>query len=267
MAPWQHDVMPEARATSFGSVAAAYERGRPDYQAEAVRWLLGAEPRVVLDLGAGTGKLTRAVLREGHEVIAVDPDARMLAELSAGSPTVPTRVGSAEATGLASGSVDAVVLGQAWHWVDPEPAAREIARILRPGGVLGLVWNIRDARSPFVADLSRLMHTSAAEALIEGSGPTVPAPFGPCEHATFDFTRTLSPGEIVDMVASRSYVVTAPEQERRAVIASVRELVATHPEGRGRDRIDVPYRTQCFRTQVDARRDLADTQRGEVSSR
>jgi SAM-dependent methyltransferase len=130
-----------ARALSFGSVAAEYAALRPGYPADAVAFLVGDGGRRVLDVGAGTGLLTEVVLGAGHDVTAVDPSPEMLAELVARLPAVTAAVGSAEALPVDDASVDAVVAGQAAHWFDPAPAAREIRRVLRPGGVLGLIWN------------------------------------------------------------------------------------------------------------------------------
>ncbi|WP_420450657.1 class I SAM-dependent methyltransferase [Ilumatobacter sp.] len=141
-------------ATSFGAEASAYERGRPSYPADAVTWLLADAPRRVVDVGAGTGKLTRALLGDGREVVAVDPDAEMLAALSSSSPEVVALVGTAESIPLEDASADLVVLGQAWHWVDPDAAAGEIARVLAPAGSLALIWNVRDESSPWVARLT-----------------------------------------------------------------------------------------------------------------
>ena len=129
------------RRTSFGSVAADYAALRPSYPPDVVTFLLGDRPRRVLDLGAGTGLLTGVLLTAGHEVVAVDPAGQMLAELRARYPQVTAHVGDAEAVPLPDGSVDAVVAGQAAHWFDPEPAAVQLRRVLRPGGVVGLVWN------------------------------------------------------------------------------------------------------------------------------
>src|SRR3954454_13116307 len=126
----------ERRGLSFGPAAADYERVRPSYPGSAVAWLVGTEPQRVLDLGAGTGKLTRVIVALGHDVVAVEPLPEMRAELSAALPTVETHAGSAEAIPLADASVDAVVVGQAFHWFDQARAVPELARVLRPGGVL-----------------------------------------------------------------------------------------------------------------------------------
>src|SRR5262245_57888935 len=137
------------RASSFGEVAEAYERARPGYPDDAVRWLTGAEPCDVVDLGAGTGKLTRSLVGLGHRVIAVEPLPGMLEQLRGAVPRATALSGSAEAIPLADASADVVVCAQSFHWFDHETALPEIARVLRPGGRLALVWNTRDDRDPF----------------------------------------------------------------------------------------------------------------------
>ena len=134
----------ETRAASFGAVAAAYDRARPAYPREAVAWLVGDAPRRVLDLAAGTGKLTRQLAAAGHDVVAVELAEEMLAHLRAGVPAAEALVGTAEAIPLADASVDAVTVAQAFHWFDPPLALREIALVLRPGGALVLGLNTRD---------------------------------------------------------------------------------------------------------------------------
>src|SRR3954463_6996445 len=143
----------ERQRTSFGDAAALYERARPGYPQGALDWLLPAGARRVLDLGAGTGKLTRLLVERGLDVVAVEPLAGMRAQFARMLPGVPLLDGTAEALPLADASVDAVVLGQAWHWVDPDLASPEVARVLVPGGRLGLVWNLRDPRAAWVAEL------------------------------------------------------------------------------------------------------------------
>ncbi len=145
------------RSLSFGSEAAAYERGRPSYPPEAIDWLLPPGARDVLDLGAGTGKLTTRLVERGLDVVAVDPIAEMLELLSSALPDTPALLGTAEQIPLPDNSVDAVLVAQAWHWFDLERAVAEVARVLRPGGRLGLVWNTRDERLGWVKDLGRII--------------------------------------------------------------------------------------------------------------
>src|SRR5919205_118513 len=151
------DVAWERQRSSFGSAAQSYERGRPGYPPEALDWLLPAGVRRVLDLAAGTGKLTRLLVARGLDVVAVEPSAGMRAEFARVLPGVPVLAGAAEDIPLDDANVDAVLVGQAWHWVDPERACPEIARVLTPGGRLGLVWNMRDPRGGWAAELERLL--------------------------------------------------------------------------------------------------------------
>ena len=145
------------RAGSFDSAAGLYERGRPPYPPAALDWLLPPGARRVLDLGAGTGKLTRQLVARGLDVVAVEPLDGMRAELARAVPGARVLAGSAERIPLADGAVDAVLAAQAWHWVDPARAVPEVARVLAPGGTLGLVWNERDERESWVAELGRII--------------------------------------------------------------------------------------------------------------
>ena len=147
----------QQRSLSFGAEAAAYERGRPSYPPEAIDWLLPTNARDVLDLGAGTGKLTTRLVERGLDVVAVDPIPEMLELLTDSLPDTPALLGTAEDIPLPDDSVDAVLVAQAWHWFDPERAIKEVARVLRPGGRLGLVWNTRDERMGWVKDLGRII--------------------------------------------------------------------------------------------------------------
>ena len=146
--------MTQDRAHSFGAVAAAYDAGRPTFPADALTWILGPGRLQILDLGAGTGKLTAVAAALGHDVVAVDPSEEMLS-LCRRIPGVDTMVGAAESIPLAHGSVDAVIVGQAFHWFDHARALPEIARVLRPHGVLGLLWNNYDTVVPWVRRLHR----------------------------------------------------------------------------------------------------------------
>jgi SAM-dependent methyltransferase len=241
----------EGMSTSFGRAAATYEAGRPEYPVAAVEWMLepaaSRTPLRVADVGAGTGKLTRAVLALGADVVAVDPDPAMLGQLRAGLPDVRTVEGSAERMPLPDASVDAVVLGQAWHWVAPDAGSREIGRVLAPEGVLGLIWNIRDEGVPWVARLTEIMHGSNAEQLIAEGGPRVADPFDELERREWAWSRRMSPEAVLDMVRSRSYVITARPEERARIEREVVEHVAQHPSAGADGTIEMPYVTHAFR--------------------
>lgn len=231
------------RATSFGTAVAAYELGRPEYVDEHVAWLVAGVTGRVLDLGAGSGKLTRALLRLGFDVVAVDPDAAMLAH----NPATDKLLGRADAIPLPDASVAAVTVGQAWHWFDPATAGPQLARVLLPGGRLGLVWNTRDAAHPFVAQLGELAGASPAEQTVAADAVAQVPGFGPFERRQWTWTRRMAPAELEAMVCSRSQYLTATPKEQAAMLAAVRELIATHPHSAGRQSIDYPLITTCYR--------------------
>lgn len=233
------------KATSFGSQADVYDRARPEYPSEAVAWMLPASVRDVADVGAGTGKLTSGLVAEGRVITAIDPDPQMLARLSERLPGIPTLVGTGEDLPLADASMDAVVFGQAWHWVDPTGAEAEVARVLRPGGTLGLIWNIRDDAEPWVRELTETMHTSDAEDLIAAGGPVVGQPFGPLEHERFGWTGKFTVDSLVELAASRSYIITATLERRTEILAAVRSLGERVGDAEGR--ITMPYVTHAYR--------------------
>jgi len=230
-------------ATSFGAAVGAYERGRPGYAAEHVAWLLDGVQGRVLDLAAGSGKLTRAVQGLGFDVVAVDPDEKMLSRVE----DAETLIGTAESIPLPDASVAAVTVGQAWHWFDPAAAGAELARVLEPGGRLGLIWNIRDARHPFVAALAEAMGPSPAEAMIDADdvGP-VPG-FSDFERRRFDAVRWITPDAVEALVTSRSHWIVAPPVIQAQVLTAVRELVATHPHSAGRRMFEFAMYTACYR--------------------
>jgi SAM-dependent methyltransferase len=236
-----------AHANSFGSVAHVYERGRPPYPSEALDWLLPpGRPRVV-DLGAGTGKLTRQIVARGLPVTAVDPSAGMLRQLTTAVPGVPALIGTAENIPLPDRSADAVLVAQAWHWVDVRRAVPEVARLLSPGGRLGLVWNLRDERSDWVRRLGEIIGSPERDRQTD-----VGAPFGPTEINHFPWTHTVGPEQLIDLVASRSSIILLPADERAAVLSEVRRLMATHPELVGRTEFRLPYVTECVRATLPA---------------
>ncbi|MGY4710302.1 class I SAM-dependent methyltransferase [Mycolicibacterium sp. CBM1] len=232
------------RSLSFGSEAAAYERGRPSYPPEAIDWLLPPGARDVLDLGAGTGKLTTRLVERGLDVVAVDPLAEMLELLSSALPGTPALLGTAEQIPLPDNSVDAVLVAQAWHWFDPQRAVAEVARVLRPGGRLGLVWNARDERLGWVKDLGRIIGHENAHL---NDGTTLPEPFTDVARHHVEWTSYLTPQALIDLVASRSYCITSPADVRNRTLDEVRELLATHPALANSTGLALPYITVCIR--------------------
>ena len=237
-----------ARAASFAEVADAYERSRPGYPDDAVAWLVGDEPRDVVDLGAGTGKLTRSLVARGHRVTAVEPLEEMLARLRVAVPGAVAVRGSAEGIPLPGGSTDVVTSAQAFHWFDRDAALPEIARVLRRGGRLALVWNTRDDSQQWVAELTdtvigrsefRAGGVTAVTESIDESGL-----YGPVERASFDHVQLLGRSDLVELVRSRSQCAILPEEERRPVLERVGALFDAH----ARDGVlTMPYVTECFR--------------------
>jgi SAM-dependent methyltransferase len=234
-------------ARSFGAAASVYGSARPGYPIEAVEWLVG-DARRVLDLGAGTGRLTEALVSLDRDVIAVDPIEEMLEELEIRVPGVPRILGTAEDLPVEDAFVDAVVVGQAWHWFLRERAVPEIARVLRPGGVLGLAWNVRDPSAEWLREAGEIMHEQHDASASFADSVRIGAPFGPIESHRTDWVERMSRARFLDLVRSRSHWLTASEDEQRAVIAAVETLLDTHPDVTGADELAVPYVTHCFRT-------------------
>jgi SAM-dependent methyltransferase len=234
----------DERRTSFGSVADAYERARPDYPEDAVLWLAGREPRDVVDLGAGTGKLTRSLVDHGHRVTAIEPLSEMIAHLRSSVPEATAVRGGAEAIPLPAECADVVTVAQAFHWFDHGPALVEIARVLRPGGRIALGWNIRDESEPLVAELSDAMvgrtgiDTGSVDP-IDDSGL-----FGPVEHATFGHVQEVDRETLLALVLSRSYCAVLSEEERAPVLQNVDDLFTEHARDGA---LRLPYLTECFR--------------------
>jgi SAM-dependent methyltransferase len=230
-------------ASSFGAAAVAYAEHRPDYAQAAVRWALEPAPGPrVLDLGAGTGKLTATLAALGAEVIAVEPDPAMLTELSRALPTVRALPGSAEAIPLPDGSVDAVLAGNAMHWFDMAVAGPEIARVLAPGGILAGLWNVMDDQVEWVAGLARVSGSAAigprdtptswraetADAHLPKTG--APARFGSPKQAEFPHGQRRTADSLVATIATRAGVLVMPEQERETTLGRIRAFLAGRPE-------------------------------------
>lgn len=238
-----------ALAASFDRAAELYERARPSYPAEAIDWLLDGDPREVLDLGAGTGKLTRDLVRSVDTLYAVDPSPNMLAQLTLAVPEAHTRVGTAEAIPLPDASVGAVLVAQAWHWVDAERAIPEVRRVLRPGGTLGLIWNVRDESVGWVAELTRIIHASAAESFLTDRA-AIPEGLGRVERLTIPWQRPMDRRALLDLVASRSYVIHAAPPQRAQILAAVDDLVQNHPDLGIDTQWSMPYLTEVYRVRL-----------------
>ena len=230
-------------ASSFGAAATAYAEHRPDYAQAAVRWAL--EPTTgsrVLDLGAGTGKLTATLVAMGADVTAVEPDPAMLAELRRALPDARALPGSAEAIPLPDASVDAVLAGNAMHWFDMAVAGPEIARVLVPGGILAGLWNVMDDRVDWVAGLARVSGSAAigprdtpaswraetADAHLPKTG--VAPRFGSPEQAEFPHGQRRTADSLVATLATRAGMLVMPEPEREATLGRIRAFLASRPE-------------------------------------
>jgi SAM-dependent methyltransferase len=238
------------QARSFGAAAERYDRYRPGYAAAAVGWALGERPVRVVDLGAGTGILSRLLRELGHEVVAVEPDDRMRAQLSAVSPGVTALAGTAEELPLPDRSVDAVVAGQAYHWFDAARALPEIARVLRPGGVFAALWNDADHRTQWTVRLGEIIDgpPGALTRAVSDFGEC----FGPVTAADFPHELWLTPDDLLAVATTRSPYLVAGPQRRRELLDAVRGLLAD-PELAGRDRFPMPHVTRVHRAAVNPR--------------
>jgi SAM-dependent methyltransferase len=244
----------EHRRTSFGEVAAAYAGLRPDWPEATAAWLVGADLRPVrdgwgagldvLDLGAGTGKLTATLVAAGHRVTAVDASEQMLVEQARAVPSARSLLGTAEAIPVGDASQDAVTVAQAWHWFDEAAAQAECARVLRPGGVLGIGWHIRHEIVPWVAELAEAVGRSGdSTSSRRGEGLVLGPPFGPVEHRVFDYALTTTPEGLRDLADTWSYVYLAPDRQARLDVVLEIGRRAAAPGGR----LVVPHVTQCYR--------------------
>jgi SAM-dependent methyltransferase len=230
----------------FGRNIDDYERGRPTYPSEAVRWLIGDAQRVI-DLGAGTGKLTSALIAHVPEVVAIEPQISMVSQLNRSVTGATAVCGRAEQIPIESGWADAVVVAQAFHWFDQDRAVPEIARVLKPHARLGLIWNVRDETIEWVAELSRIASRDNS-AHIRSSLKQIPN-FQPFEMKTFLMVQSLDRNALLAHVRSRSSVAAVDEAERRRIMKAVVQLCETHPDLAGKARFELPYRTQAFRAQ------------------
>ncbi len=248
------------RSMSFGAIAADYDRLRSGPPEAAVDWLLPPACQVAVDLGAGTGLLSRALARRVPRVLAVEPDERMAAVLraraaEAGLSGIDVLEGRGEAIPLPDASADGVFVSSAWHWMDPDRAPGEVARVLRDGGRLGVIWTSRDAGTDWVreADAFRRAGWRAGADAEDGEPPghrrrelTLPGDlFGSVETASFTFTRRMTVDDVIGMIATYSGAITASPRERAEALAAARTVLEQRFPGAGE--IDVPMRSQCFR--------------------
>jgi SAM-dependent methyltransferase len=240
------------RSLSFGAIAEDYDRFRPGPPAEAVEWILPLECHAVVDIGAGTGALTRLLVGDGVRVTAVEPDARMAAVLARRVPSAIVLSARAEDLPLESGSVDAVVGSSMWHWVDVERATHEAARVLRPGGLLGILGTGPDLSQAWLAEIlaaarpTRPAADVAHRPHLELQLPT-DAPFSVPESHVFSWSLSVSPDYLVELACTYSEFIVLPEAEKKRARDKVTEVVAGHPALTDQKQITLPMRCLCWR--------------------
>lgn len=249
------DQVHHSAAAGYKTGADTYVRGRPDYPPQVADWLTGTlglnADKAVIDLGAGTGKFTGWLVATGAQVIAVEPVAQMLEKLSEAFPEVLAVSGTAMDLPLPDASVDVVICAQAFHWFASKDALTEIARVLKPGGKLGLVWNLRDTRVSWVPKLDAIVNA------LEGDTPRYytgawrrafpHVAFGPLQEQRFSHGHTGSPEDVIfNRVRSTSFVAALAEVERAKVDEQIRAMISREPDLRGKDAVTVPYVTAAF---------------------
>jgi SAM-dependent methyltransferase len=244
----------ETRRLSFGSVATDYDRYRPSPPPQALDWLIPPGARAILDLAAGTGAVTRELVGRAPRVIAVEPDERMRAVLTARCPEAEVLAGRGEAIPLPDASVDAVVISAAWHWLNPDQAVPEITRVLRVGGILGVMWTSRDTRVPWVEEFNGLARESReADRRPEGAAPgrrrrevTFPAgtPLSPVEEHTVEFSLPMTKDELFGLLGTYSGVITLDPGRRADFSRRVRDFLDRQPW----EQTDLPLICRCLRS-------------------
>jgi ubiquinone/menaquinone biosynthesis C-methylase UbiE len=261
------------RSGSFGEVASAYERFRPGPPPEAIAWMLPDSAGSVVDLGAGTGAMTKDLLGKVERVIAIEPDDRMRAILATNLPGVTALSGSGESMPLESSSVDAVLASSSWHWMNADAALEETARVLVTGGALGVVWTGPDPDGPFVVQAQAIL--SEASPGPEGSATRsagepdlgrevmdtenrvetvlrIPdnSPFAQPEHKTLTWDVPLTADELIGLLGTFSWIITMPDERRDRVISLARQVLHDSLGVSGDVTVDVQYRCEVWRTHV-----------------
>lgn len=236
----------------FSIEAHTYDRGRPEYPAEVVPWLVEPRHRQIVDLGAGTGKFTSLLALYCEDVIAVEPVDAMRAQLTTRLSSVRAVAGCAELLPLNTVSVDALFCAQAFHWFATEAALSEIHRVLRPGGRLGLIWNVRDESIDWVAAITEIITPYERDTPRFHTGDwrkVFPSPlFSSFEKTRLEHQHVGTAQEvIVDRILSVSFIAALPDTEKGKIRAQLHTLTTTHPAIRGREKIAFPYTTEAYR--------------------
>jgi ubiquinone/menaquinone biosynthesis C-methylase UbiE len=240
----------QERAGSFGGVADDYERARPGYPDAAIQEITKGRPEAILDVAAGTGKLTRQLHALGFPAVALEPSVEMLRRLQGVQRDMPMIAGRAERLPCSNGSFHVVTVAQAWHWFDPTVASAELARVLRPGGHACILWNFRDESVGWVAELSKIIGSEGTTEADSDADPLASsAAFSPSTRHEYWFEQPLDRDLLVSLVRSRSYVASLGPDKQRGVLNRVAELCQEHPHLAGRTEFVMPYRTLLFRAQ------------------
>jgi len=260
------------RAGSFGGVAEHYERYRPGPPVAAVDWILPARPATVVDLGAGTGALTRLLIDRAKDVVAVEPDDRMRSRLALELPGVRAVAGRGESMPISDASADAVLASSSWHWMELAPTLQEVGRVLVAGGVLGVLWSGPDPEGPFLVQAQALLtersrkqtggpagdsdgRTGELASLVMGdgrrpsSGLEIPpgVPFDQPEHEVFTWDVALNADELIGLLGTFSWIITMAEATRIRVIAEARRLLRDLLGVDGSATVDVAFRADAWR--------------------
>jgi SAM-dependent methyltransferase len=249
------DSLHHSAAAGYRTAADTYVKGRPEYPPPVSEWLattLGLDHhKTVIDLGAGTGKFTARLVATGAQVIAVEPVPQMLARLAEQWPAVLAVSGTASDLPLPDASVDAVVCAQAFHWFATRESLDEIARVLKPGGKLGLIWNLRDTTVSWVPKLDAIVNALQGDTPRYYTGAwrqAFPHPaFGPLQAQHFHHGHSGSAEDVIfNRVRSTSFIAALPDAQRALVDEQIRQLIASEPDLRDRDVVTVPYETAAF---------------------
>jgi SAM-dependent methyltransferase len=259
------------RAGSFGGAASHYERYRPGPPVAAVEWILPTKLGTVVDLGAGTGALTRLLIGRAEEVVAVEPDDRMRAVLTEQVPGIRAVTGRGESMPIPDRGADAVLASSSWHWMDATPTLHEVGRILVPGGVLGVLWSGPDPEGAFVSQAQALL-AGQSQSGAAGGDDDLPAselsglimadagrppstleippgvPFDQPEHEVFTWDVALNADELIGLLGTFSWIITMPDETRRRVIAEARRLLRELLGVEGEVTVDVAFRADAWRS-------------------